>query len=62
MSNSAFPKVAATVFGIIALLQAYRAFMEIPIQLGTFAVPVAASWVAAVLMGLMCVWAVRSQR
>ena len=31
MANSAFPKVAGVVFGVIAVLQAYRAVVQIPI-------------------------------
>ncbi len=62
MANSAFPRVAGIFFGFIAVLQIYRAVMQIPIQFGTFAVPVAASWVAAALSGSLCVWGFRAKR
>lgn len=60
MVNSAFPKVAGVVFGVIAALQACRAVVQIPIQVGSFAVPVGVSWAAAVVMGSLCLWGMRA--
>jgi hypothetical protein len=54
--------VSGIVFGLVAILQAVRAFSEWPVQIGSFAVPVSFSWVAFVVAGALSVWAFRSQR
>lgn len=53
--------VSGIVFGIVAIAQASRAFMQLPVQAGSVEVPVWASWVAAALAGSLCVWAFRSR-
>jgi hypothetical protein len=53
--------VSGAVFGFIALAQAARAAMQLPVQVGDFAVPVLGSWVAALIAGSLCVWAFRSR-
>ena len=53
--------VSGLVFGVVALAQASRALMQLPAQVGSFEVPVWASWVAAVVAGSLCVWAFRSR-
>ena len=59
--RSAYPVVSGVIFGLVALLQAIRAFNQWPLQISTFQVPVLFSWVAAVLAGGLCVWAFRSR-
>lgn len=59
--SSNYALVSGIVFGIVAIAQASRAFMQLPIQAGNFEVPVWASWVAAVVAGSLCVWAFRSR-
>jgi hypothetical protein len=44
------------------VLQAVRALNQWPVHVGTFEVPVWASWVAMVVTGSLCVWAFRSGR
>jgi len=53
--------VSGAIFGFIALAQATRAAMQLPVQIGEFAIPVWASWVAALVAGSLCVWAFRSR-
>jgi len=53
--------VSGLVFGVVALLQASRAAMQLPVHVGSFEIPVWASWVAAVVAGSLCVWAFRSK-
>lgn len=53
--------VSGIVFGAVAIAQASRALMQLPVQIGTAAIPVWASWVAAVVAGSLCVWAFRNQ-
>ena len=55
-----YAAVSGTIFGSIALLQAARALMQVPVHVGTFEVPVLASWIAALAAGVLCVWAFRS--
>jgi hypothetical protein len=60
--RNAYPVVSGVVFGLLALLQAVRAFNHWPVQVSTFQVPVLFSWVVAVVAGCLCVWAFRSRR
>ncbi len=57
-----YATVSGTVFGLVAILQAIRAFNDWPVQIGPIAVPVWFSWLAVVVAGCLCVWAFRSQR
>lgn len=54
--------VSGVAFGFIAVVQAVRAFRQLPVHIGSFDVPVAASWVVAVVAGGLCVWAFRSRK
>jgi len=56
-----YAAVSGTIFGIIALLQVTRALMQVPVHIGTFEVPVVASWIAALVTGGLCVWAFQSR-
>jgi len=53
--------VSGAIFGLVALLQTVRALSQLPVHIGSFEVPVWASWIAAVLTGGLCVWALRSR-
>ena len=53
--------VSGAVFGLIAVLQAVRAAEQIPVMVGSFAVPLAASWVAALVAAGLSLWAFRSK-
>ena len=53
--------VSGTIFGVVALLQAGRALIQVPLHVGSFEVPVWASWIAALVTGSLCVWAFRSR-
>ncbi|UHQ18293.1 hypothetical protein LVB87_08635 [Lysobacter sp. KIS68-7] len=53
--------VSATIFSVIALLQAYRAFAGLPVAIGQLQVPTAASWVAALVLGALAVWGWRTR-
>ena len=53
--------VSGLVFGVVCLAQASRALMQLPVHVGTFEIPVWASWVAAAVTGGRCVWAFRSK-
>jgi hypothetical protein len=53
--------VSGAIFGLVALLQVCRALLQLPVRIGSFEVPVWASWIAAVVTGGLCVWAFRSR-
>jgi hypothetical protein len=61
MNPSAFRRVAAIVFGIIALAHATRLAIALPVQVGTVSVPVWASWVALLVTGALSIWGFRSR-
>ena len=61
MSNN-YVVVSGLVFGVIAVLQAFRALTQLPAQVGGFEVPVWASWVAVAVAGSLCVWAFKSRQ
>lgn len=56
--------VSGCLFGLIALAQLIRAIRQIPVTLGGHSVPVALSWVAALVLSSLSAWALRlaSQR
>jgi hypothetical protein len=55
-----YTMVSAAVFGVVAVLQALRAAMQWPVQIGAWSIPVWASWLAALLAAGLCAWAVSS--
>ena len=62
MERSGYRTISGVVFGLIALGQGTRAALQVPAQLGSTAIPVWISWVAAVVAGALCVWAFRSEQ
>jgi len=54
--------VSGSVFAIIAALQAIRAVLQVPAQIGSQPIPVWVSWLAALIGGSLCVWAFRTAR
>jgi hypothetical protein len=53
--------VSGAVFGFVAAAQALRAFSRLPVHIGSFELPVWASWIAAAVAGCLCVWAFRGR-
>ena len=60
MERSGYRTISGMVFGLIAIGQGIRAAMQVPVQVGTTAIPVWASWVAVIVAGGLCAWAFRS--
>jgi hypothetical protein len=60
MRNS-FHVVSGLIFALVAVLQVVRAVNQWPVHIHTYDIPVTASWIAAVVAGLLCVWAFASQ-
>jgi hypothetical protein len=59
--KSNYPLVSGVVFGLVAILQAFRAFVGWTVQIGPINVPVLFSWGAAIVAGGLSVWALRSR-
>ena len=53
--------VSGSVFGFVAVAQAARAVLALPAHVGSFEIPVWASWIAALVAGGLCAWAFRSR-
>lgn len=49
--------VSGLVFGLIALLQLFRAISQWPVQIAEYNIPVLASWIIAIVAGGLCAWA-----
>lgn len=56
-----FQRVAGTVFAVVALAHGYRALQQLPLQIGTTAVPVWVSVVGALGAALLSAWGFRSR-
>ena len=56
-----FGRVAGSLFLLIALLHVYRLISPFPIQIGSFAVPQAASWGGILVAGGLAFWGLRSR-
>ena len=54
--------VSGIIFGIVAVLQAVRAFNQWVVQIGPILVPVWFSWLAVIVAASLCVWAFMSRR
>jgi hypothetical protein len=59
MHRSGYQTVSGLLFGLIAVLQLLRAVRQVPVQVGSMAIPVWASWVAVIVAGGLCFWAFR---
>ena len=60
MANT-YVVVSGLIFGVVSVTHIARALAAVPVQLGSYAVPVWVSWVAAVVAGSLCAWAFRSR-
>jgi hypothetical protein len=62
MSAKSFCTLAAAIFALVALLQFARAALGWPVSVGGFTVPLAASWIAFVVMATLSVLGFRAAR
>jgi len=53
--------VSGVLFGVIAVLQAVRAWYKWSVHIGSVDIPVWVSWIALVVTGSLCVWAFRPE-
>jgi hypothetical protein len=61
MSSSAFCKVAASLFGIVALAHVARLASDVSVQIGTTTIPKWVSWLGVLVAGGLSVWGFRSK-
>jgi len=61
MNRNGYLTVSGLVFTIVAALQAARAAMQTPVQIGATVIPIWASWVVMIVTGALAVWAFRSR-
>ena len=61
MRTTAYVTVTAALFAGIALLQFWRAASALPVQVGAWALPVTASWIAGTVAALLALWGWRSR-
>jgi len=54
-------RIAGALFVLIALVHAYRLVAPFPVQIGSLSVPQSASWVGAVVAGLLGVLGLRAR-
>lgn len=55
-----YEHVSGAIFAVIALAQLIRALLRVPVQVGTFAVPVWFSFIAFAVTAGLAIWAFRS--
>lgn len=60
--NRKYSLTSAFVFTLVAMLQAWRFVIDLPMQVGVWQVPRTLSGIAAVGAGGLAVWAIRSSR
>ena len=61
MNAVAFSRLAGTIFVVIALAHLYRLVSHAPIQLGSFSVPFAVSWVGVIGAGVLGFLGIRAR-
>lgn len=61
MKAVTFSRLAGVFFAFVALVHAYRLVASFPIQIGSVAVPPAASWVGLVVAGLLAFLGLRAR-
>jgi hypothetical protein len=59
MGTDSFLIVAGAVFGLLAVLQIARLAFRWPVRVGSLDIPLAASWIAVLVAGGLCIWAFR---
>ena len=57
-----YEQVSGALFALMAIAQLTRALLALPAQVGTFTIPVWASFVAFVVTGTLAIWAFRASR
>jgi hypothetical protein len=59
MGANTFLIVSGGIFGLVTILQIARLAFRWPIRIASIDIPLAASWIAVLLAGSLCIWAFR---
>lgn len=62
MSSKNYCMASAAVFALVALMHIWRFVLDLPLQIGAWAVPRSVSLVGAIVAGIFAFWAFRSSR
>jgi len=62
MNDKLFHSIAGTIFALVALLQALRIYMDWPVVIGGWSAPMWISWIAIVVAGGLCYFALTLKR
>jgi hypothetical protein len=54
-----YEHVSGVFFALVSLAQLTRAVLAVPVQVGSYTIPVFASFIAFVITGALAVWAFR---
>ena len=55
----AYIQITGVIFAVVALAHVVRLMLDWPAQVGGWVVPIWISWVAILVAGALCVWALR---
>jgi hypothetical protein len=56
MTREAFCIVAGVIFAVVALLHLLRIYMDWPVVIADWSVPMWVSWIALVVAGILAIW------
>jgi hypothetical protein len=56
MTREAFCIVAGLIFAVVALLHLLRIYMDWPVVIADWSVPMWVSWIALVVAGILAIW------
>ncbi len=62
MSSTGFCRIAASLFGVVALAHVARLALDVPVTVGTASIPMWISWLGLLAAGGLSVWGFRSSR
>lgn len=61
MTATTYARIAACLFGILALAHVARLAYGVPVTVGTTAIPMAMSWFGIAVAGALCVLGLRAR-
>jgi hypothetical protein len=61
MSATSFARLAAVLFGLVAVAHVARLVLGAPVTIGATSVPLTVSWVGAAVTGTLCVLGFRAR-
>ena len=62
MSSNGFCRIAASLFGIVALAHAARLALDVPVTIGSTPMAMWISWLGLLVAGGLSVWGFRASR